>query len=286
MIEEILTKSGLKHLEWFESLLRDARIPDPNSICDIAARTIRLYSDRNQDSPRSLMPLEVRWYRSLRESGVADYSVYADHQYLGELWACWSIYSRNYLVEARKMRSLAPTGVLDAVRGHGAVVDLGNGIGMSTAALRQLFPESIVYGTNLRETSQWTVSKVMQDRFGFHMVENLNEIKSPVGLVFASEYFEHFDEPIVHLEQVVESLSPNSFLIASAFGADAIGHFDLYQHNGTCLGKKGVGRMFNKRLVELGYMKVATSLWNNRPSLWIKRENRLDLKSLLYEKSI
>jgi SAM-dependent methyltransferase len=286
MTEEILTKSGLKHLEWFESLLRDAGIPDPNSICDIAARTIRLYSDRNQDSPRSPMPLEVRWYHSLRESGIADYSVYADNQYLGELWACWSIYSRNYLVEARKIRSLAPTGVLDAVRGHGAVVDLGNGIGMSTAALKQLFPESTVYGTNLRETSQWTVSKVMQDRFGFQMVENLNEIQSPVGLVFASEYFEHFDEPIAHLEQVVESLSPNSFLIASAFGADAIGHFDLYRHKGICLGKKGVGKAFNKRLVELGYMKVATSLWNNRPSLWIKREDRLDLKSLLYEKSI
>lgn len=270
MNEQILTKSGLRHLGWFHQLLADAGIPSPALICTAALQTMKFYSSRSSLEPLSPLPLEVQWYRSLRESGKADYAVYADHRYLGELWACWSIYSRKYLLDIQKRGSLPATTVLDAVRGRGAVVDLGNGIGMTTAALKQMLPESTVYGTNLRNTSQWTVSKVLQDRFGFQMVENLNDIKRPVGLVFASEYFEHFDEPIAHLEHVVGALNPHSLLLANAFSADAIGHFDLYTHHGSCLGKKGVGRAFNKRLGELGYTKAPTRLWNNRPSLWMR----------------
>lgn len=264
----ILDKVGIRNLKWFARLCVDAGVPEKTAseICNVAENTIRGIAGTIPFTSR----LHLKWYESLRQDGVPDYSVYSDPEYLAEAYACWSVYSRNYLREIQKPQSMSPSGVLAAIRGHGAVVDVGNGIGFSTAGLKQLMPEATVYGTNFRDSLQWKVAEIMQSAFGFEMTDDISEIEQPVGLVFASEYFEHFPEPVKHLEELAGQLNPRAFLIANAFSADATGHFDEYRHGARSLGKKSAGKAFNTRLRDLGYSKVETRLWNNRPSLWIR----------------
>ena len=263
---DILTRFGLRHLGWFRELLCKAGIENPDCVCRFAEQSIRHAEDRSALSTG----LEERWYASLRNAGVADYSVYADDAYLGELWLCWTMYSRGYLASIQKPGSLPPIGVANFVRSHGAVVDLGNGIGLTSAALRRIFPEAEVIGTNIADTRQYKIASVLAREYEFAMVQRPEQISQRVGLVFASEYFEHFEEPLVHLHEVLTALSPRAMLIANAFSANAIGHFDDYKHYGISIGKKLVGRRFNAMMRDSGYEKVKTTLWNNRPSLWVR----------------
>ena len=50
-----------------------------------------------------------------------------------------------------------------------------------------------------------------------------------VDLIFASEYFEHFYEPIAHLKDILDNCNPKFLVCANGFTGDAIGHFDFYR---------------------------------------------------------
>jgi hypothetical protein len=100
----------------------------------------------------------------------------------------------------------------------------------------------------------------------------ISERPVPADLVFASEYFEHFEEPIAHLVEVVELTRPRALLIANAFSAKSIGHFDEYVVDGRRVSGDVVGRRFNDTLRRIGYSKIETRLWNNRPAYWKRAE--------------
>jgi hypothetical protein len=67
---------------------------------------------------------------------------------------------------------------------------------------------------------------------------------------------------------VVEALHPRALLIANTFGPESIGHFRRYRVDGRVEDARVVGKLFNRALGALGYRKVETSLWNDRPAYW------------------
>ena len=153
------------------------------------------------------------------------------------------------------------------------IVDLGCGIGCSTAALKEIFPKATVYGTNIKGTAQYKLAATLAQHYAFQMRDKTSPLKA--DLLFASEYFEHFQNPIRHLEHVIRTYRPNALLIANAFGTRAIGHFEVYDCSsaqdyggGKRVSGKEARKIFKEALLALGYVKQKTKLWNNRPQYW------------------
>lgn len=237
------------------------------SIDVIEARRVALtavaYYKGNDDLRREMrarQELEQRWYASLK-TGTPDYSVYADPYFLSDVWACWVVYSRRYLREIQKLLHCFS----DCTR----VGDLGCSFGYTTAALKEMFPQADVYGTNV-DGPQFDVAMDVGRTRGFKIVSSCQE---DTDLIFASEYFEHFQRPLEHLREVLETCRPKYLIVANAFGALSIGHFNTYLDAGDLLGyreisSRSIGRQFNKELRSRGYKQVETGFWNNRPAVW------------------
>lgn len=211
-------------------------------------------------------PLEVSWYESVA-AGSPSYDVYGTTEYIGELYACWIAYSRKYLLALQKDGVVGAESIADALAPN-VVVDLGCGIGFTTAALKQLFPSATVVGTNLQETPQRQIAERVGNEYGFSVKDGPDTEDAPTGLVFASEYFEHFEAPVKHLRDVLDALNPNALVIANAFGSRSIGHFDVYDVDGKPSSPSATSRAFGAELRRRGYGLVKTKFWNNRPTYW------------------
>jgi SAM-dependent methyltransferase len=208
------------------------------------------------------------WYESL-ERGQPDYSLYDSEFFIGDVWTCWVAYSRKYLLSLNSPKSLATNKSIRETFSPfiGRVADLGCGLGYSTAALKELFPLTLVYGTNIRDTCQWRLAEDLAKYRNFSL---FTEIQNDTDLVFASEYFEHIENPIEHLEDVIRIGRPKVMVFANAFRSKALGHFNFYKHRGQTLPNTCIGRLFSKHLRESGYKRLETKLWNNRPDVWVK----------------
>jgi len=233
----------------------------------MAVETMQHMNKRAPASP-IWTDLEARWYKSLENGNAApDWGVYDVDAYMGELWVCWAVYSRKYLRNIRHPRSMVEGGsVVEDLAPVKRVLDLGCGFGFTTAALRQLFPDAEVIGTNLDTAKQTRFARQLGEAHGFIVVPEVK--RTPVDLVFASEYFEHFPAPIEHLEHVLEYADPRALLVANAFGTRAIGHFETYDVGGTQVSGKVASKAFAELLRERGYRKANTRMWNNRPTYW------------------
>lgn len=197
-----------------------------------------------------------RWATSLA-AGHPDFGIYDDDDYISELWLCWRTYSRGYL------RSLVAR--LDLVPGVTSAVDLGCGFGYTTLALREAFPAARIYATNVG-AAQSAVARSL----GIDVRPGVDE---RVDLVFASEYFEHFERPINHLDDVLEVARPRYVVAASTFTQDAPGHFTAYRdRDGEVIPRKSTSRVFNAVLRGRGYRAVETRFWNGRPAVWAHSE--------------
>lgn len=123
-----------------------------------------------------------------------------------------------------------------------------------------------VYGTNIVGTKQWDLCK----KLGIELVSAIEGI-GQTDLVIAFEYFEHFEDPVQHLKQIVETLQPKYFLIASSFGTTSIGHFVSQKYNNKKVTSKGFGRIFNQELRKMGYAQQTTNIYNHKPSYWKRK---------------
>lgn len=212
--------------------------------------------------------LENKWYESLKTS--PDYSVYNDPYYLCDIWVCWVMYSRKSLLSIKSPKSLVNKSVVDYMGDIRGVIDLGCGLGYTTAGLREIFNKSDVYGTNIKDTWQYELCKSISDKYDFKIVTDIFNPKN-IDLIFASEYFEHIENPIEHLNDLINRYHPKYFIIANGFNGRAIGHFNYYIHQSNKYGSKQMSLMFNKSMRIMGYKKIETKIWNNRPSLWERK---------------
>jgi len=265
-MNNILQHNTKDTIEVFMKFVNDVLNINDFKIKDIIIQTIKyLKGDKNlREELREGQELESRWYKSV-ENGNPDYGVYDHPYYLSELVACWSIYSKEYIRNINKL-GLFP----DSPK---VIADLGCGIGFSTLALKQLFPNAEVFGTNLKNTMQFSICNSIAEKNDFKIVESILDIPKNVDIVFASEYFEHINNPIKHLFDVVEHMSPKNLYAANSFNTKAIGHFPFYIVADKIIENKKLGRIFGSAMRLHGYEKINTKLWNARPTYWKKINN-------------
>lgn len=257
---------------------------DKDKFLNDAINSIRYYQGdtKLREKLRYLQILEERWYDSLK-NGNPDYSVYNDTDILPDIWSCWKVYSREYIKSIFSEKSLGHRdshgnwsnlkSIVNDMKVNkvNSILDSGCGIGYTTSALKEIFIEANVYGLNLKDTAQYKLCEYMSQKNNFNLISNLDQIGKDVDLVFASEYFEHFENPISHLDEILR-LNPKYFIIANSFSSKSIGHFDTYFKDSEKIIGKNYGRVFNSYLRSKGYHKVNTSCYNDRPSYWKRKD--------------
>jgi 2-polyprenyl-3-methyl-5-hydroxy-6-metoxy-1,4-benzoquinol methylase len=219
---------------------------------------VRFYQEKIPNNP--LDYLMTRWQKSLQDQ--PDYSVYSDIKYLMETWACYFIYSRVYINNIVKK--------MPFLKEYKSFIDLGCGTGLTTTHLKQEFPNIRILGTQLKNTKQWEIAEWCSHEANYELVENTKKLNE-IDVVFAFEYFEHFEKPIEHLYDVINDINPKMLIIANSFNTVGIGHFEKYLHENAIIDQKNISKLFNKNLRKLGYKKNPNvKFWNNKPSVWIK----------------
>lgn len=210
-------------------------------------------------------PYLQRWYDSLR-AGKPDYTMYLNSYYLIQAWLSWKHYCRKYIKFIEKH--------LDFFPDVNTVIDYGCGIGFSTLMLEAVFKDALIYGTNIPLSLQYRFCELLlkYEPCAFIKPHVVEKLPRACDLAFCSEYFEHFERPIEHLRDIVQHNSPRIFLIANAFGAKAVGHFNTYYDGRSTYAANEIGRAFSAELKQMGYCKLKHDGWNNRPSIYIKEE--------------
>lgn len=267
----LLVKSNNEILDDFIDLMVTVR-PELNKIeCKQNIKhLVRYYQGKQIDNP--LIDLETRWFNSLDDQ-QPDYTIYADETYFMEVWACWEIYSRQYLKAIHKNSNE----FVDIK----TVLDLGCGVGLSTASLSEIFPTAKVIGTQLNQSEQWLICEQLTYKYNFDLREHSLDLGQQ-DLIFASEYFEHFERPIEHLLDILHYNTPKMLLIANSFGTVGIGHFKVYKHLDELIDWKIMSKRFNKVMRDNNYRLSSTlHFWNNRPAVWVKIPNKPTLDSFL-----
>lgn len=214
--------------------------------------------------------LEAKWYSSF------DFSIYDDDYYFTDVYVCWILYSRKYIMAMRSKSSLdGKRSPFDAMKGVRTVVDLGCGIGYATAALKSTFRDAKVYGTNIEGTKQFKFCQHVGKRYGFNVLPDLGSLDS-INLVFASEYFEHFEQPFAHLREVLKK-RPRYLVIANSFNTYSMGHYTAYKHGNKVIPQESASKIFNSFLASAGYEPMRAKLWNNKPRIWVKAKPKRTL---------
>lgn len=268
MNNNFLNKITNKDLDEFIEILDILHFTfDKSKFKEIVANTLS-YLNGNKEKRhqlRIMQELENSWYKSL-ESNNPDYSVYDNIYYLADVWICWKKYSRQYIKNLlnNKVNNILIKDYLGKVNN---IVDLGCGIGYTTAALKEVFNCNL-FGTNLKNTKQYQICEQIANTEGFKITEHLQDLPKNVDIVFASEYFEHFEKPIEHLLEVISELKPKHIIFANTFNAKSIGHFNVYKHNDLEFSGKEISRLFTKILKENKYFKVQTNCFNARPNIY------------------
>lgn len=236
----------------------------------------RYYKSKGEYDAPDLFPkrVEAQWYGAL-DRGEIDYSFYNDPDYFTDIWVCWILYSRKYLMRMINENSSGDktTSVASVMQPVRSVVDLGCGIGYTTAAMTQLFPWARVYGTNL-PGPQYTFCEAMGEKYGFTMLDEIPHLPV-IDLVMAFEYFEHIEDPLHHLQVVIDRLKPRMFYLANSFNTVSAGHFRTYRPMRTdttaLWSQEKISKVFHRLLIHNGYEKVKTYVWDNKPALWRRR---------------
>jgi predicted O-methyltransferase YrrM len=219
---------------------------------------------------KDLFRIYDKWVTSLK-NGTPDYSVYGEDFYLIELWYSWITYSRSYLKLLEKNKfSENKKLIIDNLNDLGidSILDIGSGPGYTTSSLKTLFPHAEVYACEYKESFQYKMATELSKKYNFEVISALPE--KHIDLIFASEYFEHIEAPIEHLQDIINKCSPKIFIVANAFGQPAIGHFEQYIVNNQKIDGKKMNKMFSKQMSVNNYKRVKTNCWNDRPSFWIK----------------
>ncbi len=120
-------------------------------------------------------------------------------------------------------------------------------------------------GTQLPGSVQFTIASHLASTLGFTMAAD----PPPADLVVAFEYFEHFEQPVAHLHDVLDATSCSALWVANTFTQPAAGHFREYVVGGKPVAGTQMARQFNSALRACGYRKVDANLWNARPTYWV-----------------
>ena len=216
------------------------------------------YYSKGKQTPTKL---QHHWYESLR-AGNPDYSVYQDPIFVVEATACFIVYSRKYLKLLEKIKQELPATTV--------IYDLGCGVGLTTAAIAEIFPSAKVFGTQI-DGPQKEIAEVFSKKFSFSIEPACTHVSN--GYVIAFDYAEHFINPIEHFEPIIKQ-KPVALILANSFSSFSVGHFLTYKINGEEIPNTKMGKKFNSWLRCNGYVQKEAHFYNNRPSIWIKEKQQ------------
>jgi hypothetical protein len=154
-----------------------------------------------------------------------------------------------------------------------SIIDLGAGIGASTAAMKMIYLDSEVYYHNL-EGNQYNFAKKLFNKLNLNIQEVLDysSIMKNIEVVLAFDYFEHFERPVDELNKVISVLNPKFIFESSDFSHAFIGHFENYIVDKDIIFHKKMRKIFEKSLIENGYrlnkVTLSNACWNREPKVW------------------
>jgi SAM-dependent methyltransferase len=203
------------------------------------------------------------WYNGLYQ-GIIDYSTYEKDFYIIESFFIYKYWTYSYL---KKM-----TSKLSFFKDVKKIADLGNGTGLTTLYLSEIFPDSFITGTNLEDTKQIKFFRYISKNHPRINVEINHLNLGKQDLLFASEYFEHFQNPFQHLKELIDTCDPKYLVIANSFNIIGYGHFlEYFDENEKSITPKETNKLFNAFLRKNGYHSEK-QYWNDRPKVWVKNE--------------
>lgn len=240
---------------------------DSSVFLDIVENTLKYLNTPKEKRVkyRGLQYLENKWYDSLK-TNKPNYSIYDNVYYLADTWICWKKYSRQYLKNIISCKVIGKNIYIKDYLKVKSIIDLGCGIGYSTAALKEMFKCKVI-GTNLKNTKQYKICEFISKSINIEITDKISNV-GKIDLVFASEYFEHFERPLEHLNEILKILTPKYILFANTFNSKSIGHFDTYKDYNKVYTGKEISKEFTKTLKSNNYIKIKTNCFNNRPNLY------------------
>lgn len=237
--------------------LNDYKKIDHSIDINKAKKIINDYYQKSEYSKKMLK----KWYKSLYNK-KPDYSIYKDKYYFTDIYYCWKKYSSKYLNQINSIKN--------KFKNVNVVLDVGNGIGYSTIKLKEIFKNAIVYGLNLKNSYQYKFNELNSKKYDYKLISNINELNK-VDLIFASEFFEHIENPIEYLLNLLK-MKPKYLIIANSFNTYSIGHFNTYIVDGKKIDQTKISRIFNDTLKKHNYLYMNTGFWNNKPQVWVIKE--------------
>lgn len=287
VLEMKLHKALNQFLEDYKAVHNDIEIIVAKAIIK---SSIQYYKGKEYCNAPYLKDLQEQWYNSLDPLFVPkpDYSIYDEKYYFTDLWACWNVYSRNYIKAITKNETSFKTPLVKFFGGVKTIFDLGCGVGYTTSALKQIFPNAKVFGVNLGSTKQYKFCKVMAEKYGWNLIDEKTMYENNADthdLIVALEYFEHIEHTLDHLDRLISEFRPKFWYIANSFNTKSVGHFTEYKSSKLSVPPEGnqplmeefvhnqniISRKFNKMLRDKGYEKIKTNLWNQKPMVWRKK---------------
>jgi len=206
--------------------------------------------------------LEARWYAS----GESDFSIYDSADCL--LWLL------KYQWKALKSVALASDWLKHNRIPIERVLDHGAGLGFTSVALAESFPDAQVIATNYPGL-QCDFNSFLLQRAGVRNLEfSDSALAERYDVVFAIEVFEHFKEPTAELDRLLGT-NPAVLVDTTSFTVKSPGHFDEYVINGIV--SHGYKRQeatvrFYRSIKRAGYRYHWTEFYNGRPRIWLRSD--------------
>jgi hypothetical protein len=214
--------------------------------------------------------LDNWWYDHYK-----DFSRYASWHYLYTGLNCFdrfskpcAFYAHQYLSSNKKIKS---------------IVDVGAGIGLSTMLLSQLFPDARVYYNNIMPSLQadfFEINKFYSNinssnKQAVCITEKEMMQHGSFDMLFASEYFEHFEEPMKQTDFLLNQVGFKYLVVNNSFNVKAYGHFKEFKHNEILdmyeiLEPKQTSKRWLKT-VRRDYNELDVKCWNGRPKIFEKK---------------
>jgi 2-polyprenyl-3-methyl-5-hydroxy-6-metoxy-1,4-benzoquinol methylase len=224
-----------------------------------------LPTNRKESSVFEEKELDNWWYDNYK-----DFSRYSTWHYLYAGLNCFDNYSKHSAFYAHQY--LGDKQIK-------SIVDVGAGIGLSTMLLAELFPKAKVYYNNISPSLQHSFfeshkfyrtncSGLSENDPAFITEEQMVQ-HGPFDMLFASEYFEHFEQPMLQTKFLFDNVGFKYLVVNNSFNVKAYGHFNEYE----CSGKLTPKQMSKLWLgyARCDYKEMEVKCWNGRPKIFEKK---------------
>jgi ubiquinone/menaquinone biosynthesis C-methylase UbiE len=197
-----------------------------------------------------------------------DFSRYSTFHYLYAGLNCFDNYSKPSAIDAFKNLKN------EKIK---SIIDVGAGIGLSTMLLSDLFPEATVLYNNIEGSLQEKFFN--ENKQKCFNVKNLEFISNDellkvrdfdFDLLFASEYFEHFDKFLDWTSKIIEDNRFRYIVVNNSFSVEAYGHFKEYQLDGTLITPRQASRQW-LTFIRNSYEDMKVKCWNGRPRMFVRK---------------